>query len=469
MEAKPKNGAGIPPSSLQERMVAMNEALMLGSVRQHELTELAESSNARLKKEITERKEVEAALRESEKRYRTLFELGPVAVYSCDANGVIQQFNRRAAELWGRKPALGDTNERLCGSLKLFRPDGSFMSHEQCPMAEVVSGQRAAVHNAEVVIERPDHSRVVVVVDIRPLKNKRGEITGAINCFYDITERKQAEETKRRVAVLAATNQKLELEISQRRVAEKALKKSEQEQNRLLSESRLMHNQLRLLSRQLLLAQEEERKRISRELHDVIAQTLTGINFRLAALKEDANLSAKQRVENITRTQELVEQSVNIVHEFARELRPRVLDDIGLVPALRAFVKDFMEETGLRVNLSAVAGFEQVNGDKRIVLYRVAQESLTNVARHAHASRVEVGIQILDGAVCMKIKDNGKGLPEGRVWGDKKIERLGLLGMRERLEMVGGSFTIESVPGKGTTVTAQIPLRNVRAKSGVPI
>jgi signal transduction histidine kinase len=132
-------------------------------------------------------------------------------------------------------------------------------------------------------------------------------------------------------------------------------------------------------------------------------------------------------------------------------------------------VKDFMEETGLRVNLSAVAGFEQVNGDKRIVLYRVAQESLTNVARHAHASRVEVGIQILDGAVCMKIKDNGKGLPEGRVWGDKKIERLGLLGMRERLEMVGGSFTIESVPGKGTTVTAQIPLRNVRAKSGVPI
>src|SRR5580658_8194583 len=213
MEAKPKNGAEISPSGLHERMVAMNEALMLGSVRQHELTELAESSNARLKKEIAERKEVEAALRESEKRYRTLFELGPVAVYSCDANGVIQQFNRRAAELWGRKPALGDTNERLCGSLKLFRPDGNFMPHEQCPMAEVVSGQRSAVHNAEVVIERPDRSRVVVVVDIRPLQNKRGEITGAINCFYDITERKQAEETKRRVAVLAATNQKLELEI----------------------------------------------------------------------------------------------------------------------------------------------------------------------------------------------------------------------------------------------------------------
>src|SRR5882762_1728699 len=134
-----------------------------------------------------------AELRESEQRYRALFELGPVAVYSIDTSGVIQNFNRRAAELWGREPALGDTDERFCGSYKLFRPDGSSMPHEQCPMAEVVSGKIPAAHDAKVLIERPDGSRVTVIVNIRPLKNERGEITGAINCFYDITERKQAE------------------------------------------------------------------------------------------------------------------------------------------------------------------------------------------------------------------------------------------------------------------------------------
>ena len=130
-------------------------------------------------------------------RYRTLFELSPVAVYSCDATGVIREYNGRAVELWGREPAAGDTDERFCGSFRLFRPDGSFMPHDECPMSEVVAGVIAEARDAEVLIERPDGSRITVVVNIRPLKNERGDIAGAINCFYDITARKETEEALR--------------------------------------------------------------------------------------------------------------------------------------------------------------------------------------------------------------------------------------------------------------------------------
>jgi PAS domain S-box-containing protein len=136
-------------------------------------------------------------LRESAERYRTLFDLGPVAVYSCDASGVIREFNRRAAELWGRVPALGDAAERFCGSFRMIRPDGSVLAHAACPMADVLSGAVPYARDAEVGIERPDGSRIDVVVNIRPLKNARGEITGAINCFYDITQRKEMEQQLR--------------------------------------------------------------------------------------------------------------------------------------------------------------------------------------------------------------------------------------------------------------------------------
>jgi PAS domain S-box-containing protein len=145
-------------------------------------------------RDITERKRTEGALRASEERFRTLFELGPSAVYSCDARGVIQDFNRRATEFWGRTPARGDDSERFCGSLRMYRPDGSFMPHDECPMAWVVSGKVPEVNDEEVIVERPDGSRVTAIVNIRTLKNDRGEVTGAINCAYDITERKQVEE-----------------------------------------------------------------------------------------------------------------------------------------------------------------------------------------------------------------------------------------------------------------------------------
>jgi signal transduction histidine kinase len=123
-------------------------------------------------------------------------------------------------------------------------------------------------------------------------------------------------------------------------------------------------------------------------------------------------------------------------------------------------MKAFREQTGIQVSLSAFSEVEDMNGDKSTALYRVAQEALTNVARHAHASRVEVKIEKLDGEITMRIRDNGKGFQEGRALHAKTGNRLGLLGMKERLEMVGGKFAVTSSPGKGTVVLVRIPLMN---------
>jgi signal transduction histidine kinase len=271
---------------------------------------------------------------------------------------------------------------------------------------------------------------------------------------------------RQRNVALASSSQKLKREIAQRKSVEESLRKSKQHYSQLLEQSRRMQEQLRLLSRQLLLAQEEERKKISRELHDVIAQTLSSINVQLATLKNKASFNSKGLERSIAHTQALVVRSVDIVHRFARELRPTVLDDLGLIPALNTFLKNFVKDTGIRVSLSAFSAVEAVTGDKRTVLYRVAQEALTNVARHSQASCAQVNIQKLDGAVCMEIKDDGKGFEQNGVFRAKKGKRLGLLGMKERLEMVGGNFAVTSAPGKGTTILAQVPLMKSRMKRG---
>jgi len=266
------------------------------------------------------------------------------------------------------------------------------------------------------------------------------------------------ETLSRRTVELAASNMELNREITQRKAAEKRLKDSERHYSHLLTQSDHLQEELRRLSRQILSAQEDERKKISRELHDVIAQTLTGINVRLAKLKKEAAANTKGLDQNIARTQRLVEHSVSIVHRFARELRPTVLDDLGLIPALHTFLKGFRKQTGMQVSLSAFAEVEQLTGEKRTVLFRVAQEALNNVGRHARAGRVDVKINKLGGSVCMTIKDNGKGFHVEGTLHSKKNKRLGLLGMRERLDMVGGKLTVTSAREKGTTVLARIPL-----------
>lgn len=268
-----------------------------------------------------------------------------------------------------------------------------------------------------------------------------------------------------RTRELAITNEELKREISQRKAAEHSLQTSEKTTSQLLEESLRLQRELRDLSRQLLHAQEEERKRISRELHDVIAQTLAGINLRLAILRSRNTINAQDLNREIARTQQLVEQSVDIVHRFARDLRPTVLDDLGLIPALQAYLEGFRERTGVRVNFAASAESAALSADRGIVLYRVAQEALTNVARHAKASLVELNIQPLDGAIVMEIHDNGSGFQVDDLTSPGQVNgRLGILGMRERVEMAGGTFSVKSAPGQQTTVRVNLPLTGLKPK-----
>ena len=143
--------------------------------------------------DLTEQKQAEEAIRESELRYRTLFDFVPVAVYSCDAKGLIQDFNQRAVELWGREPKKDDPSEKFCGSFKMLYPDGRPMPHEKCPMARALRGETFEAGDLEVLVEGNNGARRNVLVSPTALRDPRGKIIGAINCFYDITERHQTE------------------------------------------------------------------------------------------------------------------------------------------------------------------------------------------------------------------------------------------------------------------------------------
>jgi PAS domain S-box-containing protein len=389
-------------------------------------------------------------------KYADLYDFSPVGSFSLDEQGRILEVNLTGASL------LGVERSRL-----VHRRLTQFVVPASRPvmtsfLKRIFAGTRKEVCEAALIREGATVFWASLQGTFALSSDGPGQWCRV--AVSDIMPLKQAEEAQRRVEALAESNRELRREIVRRQSVERALKKSEQHSRRLLEQSRHMQEQLRRLSRQLLLAQEEERKKVSRELHDVIAQTLTSINLRLEILRQDAALNSKGLDRNIARTQRLVENSVDIVHRFARELRPTVLDDLGLLPALQSFLKSFRKQTGIRVSLSARADMERIMGDSRTVLYRVAQEALTNIARHADASQAEVKILESNDSVCMKIRDNGKGFAVESVLHTRKCKRLGLLGMRERLEMVGGSFSITASPGKGATILARIPLAADRAR-----
>jgi signal transduction histidine kinase len=211
--------------------------------------------------------------------------------------------------------------------------------------------------------------------------------------------------------------------------------------------------ELRLLSQKLVRAQEEERRHIARELHDEIGQMLTALKVELGNLDRLRNSRDEEYRAHLDDAKQLATQTLVSVRTMASGLRPSVLDDLGLGPALQWQAREFSRRTGVPVEVSLEDLPADLPDAHRTCIYRVVQEALTNCARHSEAGHIDIDVHREDSILVLKVQDNGRGLPTGG-----SAAGLGLRGMEERVRELGGYFKIESDPGGGTTVKASIPL-----------
>jgi signal transduction histidine kinase len=224
---------------------------------------------------------------------------------------------------------------------------------------------------------------------------------------------------------------------------------------RISDEVRESREQLRALSTHLQTLIEQERTRISREIHDELGRELTSLKFDVSWLRDraaKANNEADR--EKLTTILKDIDLAIGSVRRIATELRPPVLDALGLTAAIEWQAKDFENRTGIRCILNGLAEDVPLNSDAATTVFRIFQESLTNVARHANASEVRVALERNNGRVSLKIEDNGKGIRAGAIQGS-----LGILGMQERVRLIDGELQIKNLDNRGTRVSLEIPLR----------
>jgi PAS domain S-box-containing protein len=397
-----------------------------------------ELQNEELKKA---KDEVDAGL----KKYTDLYEHSPAGYFTLSANGTIRLMNLTGASM------VGIERSQLMG-----RRFGILVSPEHRPAFNTFLKRAFAVRNKlsrDFGLVSKGQSPQTVRIEVQRLPS-------GLECravVVDISEHQRAEETQRRLEVATASNSELQREIIKREMVEAALKKSEGNARRLLRDSEKMQLQLRIMSHRILRVQEEQRKAISRELHDHISQTLIGINLHMTAFAKAAKKEPRHALRSVAPMRKLVTRAVETVHRFAQDLRPAMLDEIGLVPSLTTYLSGFDKPKGLQIQFKAFAREIPLDNEKRTVLYRVAQEALVNVAKHARATKVEVTILSVPKGVCLEIADNGKSFDVERIKRKEMGNHLGLISMRERVGMVGGDFKIESKKGTGTIIRATVP------------
>lgn len=229
------------------------------------------------------------------------------------------------------------------------------------------------------------------------------------------------------------------------------------ERHRAEDKLRRSHEQLRALTGYLQYVREEERSRIAREVHDELGQNLTGLKLDLSYLAGRLRGTARTLLPKIKEMSAQVDATIQNVRRIATELRPAVLDSLGLVAAIEWQANEFQNRTGIRCEVKIDLKEAIWDQNFSTVCFRIFQETLTNIIRHAQATRVDVRLAESDGQLVLTVRDNGRGISEKEIVNTRSI---GLIGMKERAAQVGGEVFFFGLPGRGTTVTMRVPLPN---------
>ncbi|MEE2944558.1 MAG: cache domain-containing protein [Pseudomonadota bacterium] len=224
-------------------------------------------------------------------------------------------------------------------------------------------------------------------------------------------------------------------------------------------ERRLADAKLKKLTQRVFDAQEEERGRVARELHDGISQILVGVRYALDSTRRRLNAGDDRAEDTLDRGMEHLATAIHEVRRISRDLRPGILDDLGLGPALRGLIDEFTARTGVETEIHTVPFRNRLNPDAKFSLYRIAQEALTNIERHANATKVVVDLRGHKRGATMRISDNGTGFPQ-HLSRSENIGGLGLRNMQERVEQLNGTLKIMS-NRSGTVIVAEVPLNQM--------
>jgi PAS domain S-box-containing protein len=366
-------------------------------------------------RDVSRQKQVEMALRESEERFRTIVEQSPVAIQVLSPDGWTVQVNGAWEELWGVTAADVSNYNMLQDEQAISL--GTMPYVKRGFAGETVWMPPVAYHTPETLKlgrKRWFQARIY------PVRGDHGDIRNVIMLYEDITERQWATEDLQR------------------------------------------------LSAQLMNAQEAERKRISRELHDELGQALTAMRINIASLESDLlpTLPAAS-AEALVETGRMADEMLDHVRELALAFRPTMLDELGLIPTLRWYTDRYARRLGIEVELEATGLEDRLPTQIETALYRVAQEALTNIARHAQARRVRMHLMRRGAKVVVTIQDDGVGFDlEKRAGFDHPVSGAGLIGMRERIALLGGTLHLQSAPGRGARLSVVTPISQQSATGG---
>jgi len=394
---------------------------------------------------ITERKRIEEALKASEIRYRRLFETAKDGILILDADtGRIADANPFLQNL------LGYSHGELLG--KMLWEIGPFrdIAASRSAFRKLQRKEYIRYDNLPLETKGHRHRHVEFVSNVYRENGSR-----VIQCnIRDITARHQADQA------LANAGIELEKRVEERTAelltANRLMKKMLDEGKRAEEKIVKSRERLRSLSRRLQSLLEEERTRISREIHDELGQALTAMKLDLSSIRR--SLVSDGLAEQSAKVQE-IERSANriiqTVRKIATDLRPGILDELGVAAAIEWMAKDFQNRTGIGCKVTIGAAEKISDTVRATAIFRIVQEALTNVMRHAAASQVNVSLEKKDETLIVEVRDNGIGIMEGQISGSKSH---GLIGIRERILLLGGEAVISGTPGEGTLVRVILPI-----------